>query len=420
MLDRLNELVNKLRGDNSRYAKYEILQKYPDCKNVLKQIYDPRTNFYVTSESVLKYIENNSILPPNILTIEDLITRLEENTIPRGNKLLSACASFLEDNVEHEELILDIFDRDLNCGVSTKTLNAVWPGLIFDFRDRVPLAVKVKNTQDTSCSYFVSRKLDGIRCLAFIEEHGVKFFSRNGLEFHTLGRLKKDIEENWKGPKNVVLDGELCIMDNEGNENFDKIKSFIRITNYTIHNPTFLAFDMYPIRSFYDDPEFNLLSFEEVYGLLGNYTKGMEFTKRLPQTYCPTILDAMDIELPGHWEGLMLRKNLPTKFKRSDNIQKIKNFQDSEFKVLGTVPGTKTFDERELPCCSSLMIEYKNNFVYVGSGLTDQQRLDWYKDPNEIIGRTITVKYHTESIDKNGNYSLKWPTLKAVHYTEKE
>jgi DNA ligase-1 len=48
----------------------------------------------------------------------------------------------------------------------------------------------------------------------------------------------------------------------------------------------------------------------------------------------------------------------------------------------------------------------------------DMRRL-WTKDPSLILGKTITVKYFEETIDKNGNKSLRFPTLKTIHGIER-
>ena len=68
----------------------------------------------------------------------------------------------------------------------------------------------------------------------------------------------------------------------------------------------------------------------------------------------------------------------------------------------------------ETKIVSSLTIRYKGYLVDVGSGLSDQQRMYWVMWPNKIIGRTITVKYFSESIDKEEELSLRFPTFKGV------
>lgn len=73
--------------------------------------------------------------------------------------------------------------------------------------------------------------------------------------------------------------------------------------------------------------------------------------------------------------------------------------------------GTKEYD-----VVSALIISHKGTMVQVGSGLSKEQRLRWYKDPNDIIGKTITVQYFEETINKHDNsLSLRFPVLKHVY-----
>jgi DNA ligase-1 len=119
------------------------------------------------------------------------------------------------------------------------------------------------------------------------------------------------------------------------------------------------------------------------------------------------------------WEGCMLRKDASYKRGRSKDLIKIKKFQDAEYTVNGIIEGTATYNEngaKEYPVVAALIIEHKGNQVKVGSGLSKEQRIGWLQNPNEIIGKTITVQYFEETQDsKTGEYSLRFPVLKYVY-----
>ena len=53
----------------------------------------------------------------------------------------------------------------------------------------------------------------------------VTFFSRNGKEFTTLGNLENEIS---KIGGDFILDGEICMVDKDGNEDFQGIMKQIR------------------------------------------------------------------------------------------------------------------------------------------------------------------------------------------------
>ena len=69
---------------------------------------------------------------------------------------------------------------------------------------------------------------------------------------------------------------------------------------------------------------------------------------------------------------------------------------------------------------SSVEIEHKGNTVNVGSGFTIGERLFFKENPEQLIGKTITVKYFEETSDCNGKASLRFPTIKAIHGERRE
>jgi DNA ligase-1 len=93
--------------------------------------------------------------------------------------------------------------------------------------------------------------------------------------------------------------------------------------------------------------------------------------------------------------------------------------QDAEYVVIGVEYGKATYNEgghKEFDVVSSLIIEHKGNHVNVGSGLSKEQRLNWYNNSDDILGKTITVQYFEETKDsKTGEYSLRFPVLKHVY-----
>ena len=46
---------------------------------------------------------------------------------------------------------------------------------------------------------------------------------------------------------------------------------------------------------------------------------------------------------------------------------------------------------------SCVYIKHKDNLVRVGSGFTIEQRQDFYKNPDAILGKIITVQYFEET-----------------------
>jgi DNA ligase-1 len=123
------------------------------------------------------------------------------------------------------------------------------------------------------------------------------------------------------------------------------------------------------------------------------------------------------------WEGLMIRKNEIYKGKRSSDILKIKTFVDAEYLVVGVENSINRVivegKEVEEEMLKNVIIEHKGCQVQVGSGFSQEQRRKYFKNPEEIIGKTITVQYFEETENLQGGYSLRFPVIKAIYETNR-
>ena len=282
------------------------------------------------------------------------------------------------------------------------------------------------------------------RLLTFINSDDITFYSRVGNKFTTLGKLENVIKEaNITKP--LVLDGELCIMEN-GKENFKQSVSEIKRKNHTIENPKYMVFDILTLEEFANkSSETTLLERLERANLIEKLTSTPYF-EILEQT--PIKDQSHFEELVAHaskmeWEGLILR-NLDAGYegKRSKNLLKVKKFHDFEAVVEKIETGliahtiyigsngilhekpsdykksdyeTKTVNSEML---TNAIISYKGEKVSVGSGFSIRERILFADNPEKLIGKTITVQYFEESKNKDGKISLRFPTVKYI-YDEK-
>ena len=74
-------------------------------------------------------------------------------------------------------------------------------------------------------------------------------------------------------------------------------------------------------------------------------------------------------------------------------------------------------DGREvvMPMLAQVYIMHKGYSVAVGSGFNQEQRIRYEANPEEIIGKTITVQYFEETHNQNGGLSLRFPTVKHIY-----
>jgi DNA ligase-1 len=340
-----------------------------------------------------------------------------------GHTAISCVNGFIEANRDYEELIFNIIDRNLKTRSTTSMINKVIPGLIptFDVALANSYDEKTAKKVDFDDIWFVSRKLDGCRCICIINEDGEPtYFSRAGNEFMTLKNL--DAEIISLGLKNMVIDGEICILDANGNENFQGIIKEIKRKDHTIENPFFYMFDLLTMEEFINKEGTTTFGIRNVQ--LDNLFFQREFTKidYLPQTI---LLDERMLTYhvvqakENGWEGLMLRKDAPYQGKRSNDVLKVKQFYDAEYVVVDIEYAVNRVivDGKEVAemMMRNVVIEHKGYRVQVGSGFSHEQKRFYFENPNEILGKQITVQYFEETKNQNGGISLRFPTVKAIY-----
>ena len=424
----ISDFVEASNATNSNSDKLEVLKTYTQYESVCKALnytYDTYKQYGVTSANCKK----NSDLMGHPNTYGSIFTLLDDlnNRVCTGHTAIANVNRFVHENYIYKDLIFNIIDRNLKTRSTASMINKVKPGLIPTFDVALAKAFDEKTQKKVIWEdrWFVSRKLDGVRCLTVIDANGEpKFFSRQGKEFLTLDNLKTDIKA--LGLKNTVLDGEVCILDENGNEDFAGIIKEIKRKDHTIATPFYWMFDML------DMQDFNSKTSEVTFGQRIADLNALFNTSKL-KLYSPLLIGVLPQKIgndqvfsemmaeskAGGWEGLMLRKDSTYKGKRSNEILKVKQMFDEEYIVVDLendvhrviVDGA----EVEELMLKNVIIEHKGNQVRVGSGFSHEQRRHYFENPNEILGKQITVQYFEESQSKSGEYSLRFPVIKAVY-----
>ena len=161
---------------------------------------------------------------------------------------------------ESQEILCRIIDRNLKVGISLDNFLDVIGQKETKFEVALAMNLdKAKGVDPTDGTYYISRKLDGVRCICFVSKAisgtYVEFRSRQNKVITTLDNLKDPIREFTRnlGPGDYVLDGEVCIMDEAGNENFQGLMKEVTRKDHTIENPRYNVFDMLTGKEFDGD-----------------------------------------------------------------------------------------------------------------------------------------------------------------------
>jgi ATP dependent DNA ligase domain/DNA ligase OB-like domain len=428
----LYTMCEELNTTNSMNGKLEILKKYPQCKQLLTYTYDPFRQYYASHVSLQKH--HNDLIEYSNLSFIEILDKLSNREVT-GHKAIALVNGYVWTNLQYQELIYNIFKRNLKVRVDASLINRIWPGTVPTFE--VALAYNYEHRKGkvdfTKQKWFASRKLDGCRCITVIKANGdVTFLSRSGKEFTTLDKVKEALQKSWghgskrlwPGTGGIVLDGEICIVDKNGNENFQDVIKLIKRKDFTIPNPKYKIFDMMPLEVF--EGLQTSLVFSERIKLINLFVEKGFFDRVIldPVEQRPVTCekDLTDFVAEGQakgWEGLILRLDTEYEGGRSKDMLKVKQFKDAEYVVKGTTMGPIRIIEngKEVTkiMLSDVKIEHKGNVVSVGSGFSQKQRQEFYAHPEKIVGKTICVKYFEESKDQNGAYSLRFPVVKAIY-----
>jgi len=341
------------------------------------------------------------------------------NRVWTGHTAIEYVNGYVKSFPEYKELIYCIIDKNLKTRTGADLINKAIPKCVPTFKVALANSYdKQKGKVDFNTqTWFASQKLDGVRCLAVVDENGkCNFYSRQGKTFDTLDVVKNEIESLEL--TNVVFDGEVCIVDENGVENFQDIMKEIKRKDHTIKNPKYKIFDYLTLEEFD-----NQLSTRNLSVRLSTCVK--------PKLGCVEMLEQWKVESEDHfqelaelatknnWEGLMLRKDCGYKGKRTNELLKVKKFFDEEYIVKGVESAIHRIIiggiEAEVEMLSNVIIEHKGCDVGVGSGFNQEERKLYFKNPELIIGKTITVQYFEETINQDGCHSLRFPVVKHIY-----
>ena len=419
----LQRFVDKMKSTSSLNEKKVIIESIKDDNFILSCLqytFDPYKKYNVTSKNCKK----NFDLTSKIVFYDDLFYLLDDLNDRKitGHLAISAVNRYIEDNIEYKDLIFSIIDRNLEIRASASVINKVIPNLIPTFDVALATKYEPKFCDFENEVWLGSRKLDGVRCIIRKEQNSIIAYSREGNKFTT---IQKVLDEVALIPGDFVLDGEICLMDKDGNEDFQGIMKQIKRKDHTIENPKYVIFDYLTLEEFANK--------EGTTKLQDRYTSLQTCFKISDLTFTNILSLLSQIQITGidhlsemianadanGYEGIMLRKNAGYEGKRSKNLLKCKKFFDAEYEVLDIEFDShrviREGKEVVIPMLANVWIEHKGYRVAVGSGWNQEQRIRYHANPEKLIGKMITVQYFEETKNQEGGISLRFPTVKHVY-----
>ena len=273
------------------------------------------------------------------------------------------------------------------------------------------LAHKVnENRIDFSKKVFIQPKLDGVRCI-FTKDGA---YSRTGKQFHNLRHIELRLKGFFKLNPDIQLDGELY--NHALRNDFEQIISLVRKQKPTDedrrnaqHLIQYHVYDMIAEGLSYEDRLNWLMSNKVLWW--SNVVVPVE-THRVNK-YEEAANMHYDGFLKQGYEGSILRLNGPYEQKRSYNLQKFKDFSDTEATIIGYEAGKGKFTGL---IGKFLMID-DNGIEFgcpIGKGYNYSDRRYILENIHDYIGKVATFTYFERT--KAGSY--RHPLYKTLRNYE--
>ena len=242
---------------------------------------------------------------------------------------------------------------------------------------------------------FAQTKMDGMRGVIVKRDGRVVVFSRNG---NTMTKLDKHFEAALSSVDNVVLDGELTVVDSDGKLLDRKTGNGIlnktvveTVSDEEVSRVVFTAWDLIDVCDF--DKGIDKRTGVERLARLRAIPANPLF--EVVQTFeIANLEEAQELfkeQLAKGEEGIILKNNdHPWEDKRSKQCVKMKEVIEMDLKITGFAEGTG----KASGMTGAIQVENKDGSIKtsVGTGLDDATRKDIWARQEELIGTIITVK----------------------------
>jgi hypothetical protein len=452
------KIFEDLANNNSTKFKKKYLEDLKGTRGeeTLKQILfltlNPQINFYI--KKIPEYTPSES----DFLSLCEAMNKLNflSDRKVTGRAGTNFLKSLLESVSSRNAKILEkIINRDLNCGVSFKTVNSVWKKLIPEYPCMLCASQNEKSIKNIKFPAYAQEKSDGARFNAIVRssENIIEYRSRNGNVYHLFDHLKHEFFKLADG-KDVVFDGEaLCwdkpletniddIFDSEtANENeFDILdrqttngilnKSVQGTISKSEAQTVFInLWDMIPLKDF-EDNELCEIAYEDRFNSLKEKLELDDVIYKNKIQLIDTEFVHNEQEMRDFYKKMVEKgkegaiiKNINGKWenKRSNDAVKMKEEFECDLRVTGFIPHKKKEGWIGSLVCESSCSQLKTK---TGSGMREGggvSNLDRTIDPNFYLDKIVRVKYNAV-INRKGEdlKSLFLPIIQEVRFDKDE
>jgi DNA ligase-1 len=421
------------QGSNEKVAILkEAIAQTPAFKEFLLATYHPLVRYHIRKIPEYRPNMKGGDFPMTAIFKQGMLDVLSSRKKTGGAAILHLTHLLEALDYRDAEALILLIKRDIDCGVSTGSINKASPDLVPTYP--VLLCAQYDEKAAIECfsdGYAFSQlKMDGLRGNVVIHNRTATTFSRNGKELG-LDEVFQFIADKLPDG-DFVLDGEVVVLDET------RTKVLPRKTGNGIINSIakgggtpdeksrvrFVMWDIVPYANFASAKEY-AVGYEDRY----NQLVKLHDTIRSPQLavvetrIVRSLREAkehLQSALERKEEGTILKKRKGTwKPGRFPTQLKMKLILEGDFKITKLIEGSGKYVGK----LGAFEAESSCGIVRVrfGSGLSDKQREDFWAMGDALIGKIMAGEFN-ELIQTDGAefWSLFLPIFVEVRFDKTE
>ena len=395
------DILESLSNVSSSNEKKRILEetKSEDLKYIFKQAYDPFINFGTVKVDVsgIKYDEKRKVDSKWYVELNKLLYKLEKRELT-GNHARDEIRKFMERSPEKwADIVLKILKKDLRIGAGKSLINHVYKNL---FPEDFCMAAMKIDKKRFSYPVYADIKLDGVRCVADVNitTKNINLFSRNGRLFKNYSLIADEVKQ--LNLPSLKLDGEITMGHFQNlMRTISRKEDGIELAKDAVYN----IFDVIIEDMLFTERLKILRGIEKT--IKDKNLKHLKVISGQKIDNEEALLDFYGAQLETGHEGIMVKPfNGTYEFKRTYSWQKMKPEQSEDLEILRVEPGTGKYAK----ILGAIICKLPDgNEVNCGSGFTDEEREEFWKKRNELIGQIAEIKYQ----EKTKDGSLRFPVF---------
>lgn len=322
---------------------------------------------------------------------------------------------------EWNDWYMRILQKDLRAGFGENTINKVVGKKYAKYSIPIfscQLAHDSANHESkVSGKKLIEVKLDGVRVITIVYPDGrVDQYSRNGKELVNFPHVKEQFARTVTGvTEPVVFDGEIMSGSFQ-----DLMKQIHRKSDAQAQDAVLNVFDILSLKDFESgkskrtqtERSAKLLAWKDLWSdetpnihVVGQVLVDLD-TPEGQKRYREINAQA----IAGGYEGIMLKDpDAGYECKRSVAWLKLKPFIEVSLTVVGVEEGTGKNVGRLGAFIVEGVDDGKTIRTNVGSGLTDDQRIEFWKSKEDCVGMVAEVRADAITQNQDGTYSLRFP-----------